>query len=405
MRRLSWYALAMMFLAWSAGSVGRADGPGVSPGPPRRPGSHAAARPTRRSRPPARPTSCWSAGSTRSGLRNWAGAIEVYREALERWPSRVEFSRRLRLCEIHFKLPSALLRHQLPQRPARPAATPRPPSSTTRWSSASSPITWMTWPSSPWSATASTISRSPCVTRSSSRPTRRRAEAERVTWLREILQAVPQGPRHPRPHSGDPHGPDLQRGRPRGDRPGGDARPARIHLRRLRRARRFHQLPHARQAGRPVRHDRRQFRRPGHRAQARQGGAAARRRDPRRSGVGGGPPARRHDRQGQRRLDQGHGPRRVRQPAPGRRGEHHRAGRQEEGRQRAGPPPASADTSRSRASPKAKIVDPAAGDRLSRGSSASRSRRPRRSMPRSRRSRAGACRSSCWTCAATPAAS
>jgi carboxyl-terminal processing protease len=36
--------------------------------------------------------------------RNWSGAIEVYRDALQRWPSRVEFSRRLRLCEIHFKL-------------------------------------------------------------------------------------------------------------------------------------------------------------------------------------------------------------------------------------------------------------------------------------------------------------
>jgi carboxyl-terminal processing protease len=36
--------------------------------------------------------------------RDWAAAIETYRGALERWPSRVDFSRRLRLCEIHFKL-------------------------------------------------------------------------------------------------------------------------------------------------------------------------------------------------------------------------------------------------------------------------------------------------------------
>jgi len=36
--------------------------------------------------------------------RDWAAAIETYHEALERWPSRVDFSRRLRLCEIHFKL-------------------------------------------------------------------------------------------------------------------------------------------------------------------------------------------------------------------------------------------------------------------------------------------------------------
>ncbi len=35
---------------------------------------------------------------------NWAAAIESYRKALERWPSRTDFSRRLRLCELHFKL-------------------------------------------------------------------------------------------------------------------------------------------------------------------------------------------------------------------------------------------------------------------------------------------------------------
>ncbi|MGO9601461.1 MAG: S41 family peptidase [Isosphaeraceae bacterium] len=36
--------------------------------------------------------------------RNWTGAIEMYRKAVERWPSRAEFGRRLRLCELHFKL-------------------------------------------------------------------------------------------------------------------------------------------------------------------------------------------------------------------------------------------------------------------------------------------------------------
>lgn len=36
--------------------------------------------------------------------RNWSGAMEVYRSALDRWPGRVELSRRLRLCEIHYKL-------------------------------------------------------------------------------------------------------------------------------------------------------------------------------------------------------------------------------------------------------------------------------------------------------------
>jgi carboxyl-terminal processing protease len=36
--------------------------------------------------------------------RNWASALEVYQSAVEKWPGRVEFARRMRLCEIHFKL-------------------------------------------------------------------------------------------------------------------------------------------------------------------------------------------------------------------------------------------------------------------------------------------------------------
>jgi len=36
--------------------------------------------------------------------RNWASALEVYQGAVEKWPGRVEFGRRMRLCEIHFKL-------------------------------------------------------------------------------------------------------------------------------------------------------------------------------------------------------------------------------------------------------------------------------------------------------------
>ena len=104
MRRLSWYVLAMMFLAWSAGSVGRADGPGVQPRPA------ASARVARGGETDApKPASAEAEivlerGLDKERLRNWAAAIEIYREALERWPSRVEFSRRLRLCEIHFKL-------------------------------------------------------------------------------------------------------------------------------------------------------------------------------------------------------------------------------------------------------------------------------------------------------------
>jgi carboxyl-terminal processing protease len=36
--------------------------------------------------------------------RNWAGAIEIYEDALKQWPSRIDFSHRRRLCESHFRL-------------------------------------------------------------------------------------------------------------------------------------------------------------------------------------------------------------------------------------------------------------------------------------------------------------
>lgn len=36
--------------------------------------------------------------------RDWRAAIDIYRAAREQWPSRTEFSRRLRLCELHLKL-------------------------------------------------------------------------------------------------------------------------------------------------------------------------------------------------------------------------------------------------------------------------------------------------------------
>jgi carboxyl-terminal processing protease len=43
-------------------------------------------------------------GLNQERSRDWAAAIETYHSALERWPSRADLSRRLRLCEIHFKL-------------------------------------------------------------------------------------------------------------------------------------------------------------------------------------------------------------------------------------------------------------------------------------------------------------
>ena len=43
-------------------------------------------------------------GLNQERAHDWAAAIETYHDAIERWPSRIDFSRRLRLCEIHFKL-------------------------------------------------------------------------------------------------------------------------------------------------------------------------------------------------------------------------------------------------------------------------------------------------------------
>lgn len=43
-------------------------------------------------------------GLDREREKNWSGAIEVYRDAMAKWPSRTDFRRRMRLCELHFKL-------------------------------------------------------------------------------------------------------------------------------------------------------------------------------------------------------------------------------------------------------------------------------------------------------------
>ncbi|OJW20835.1 MAG: peptidase S41 [Planctomycetales bacterium 71-10] len=43
-------------------------------------------------------------GLEKERRKDWSGAIEVYRGAMEKWPGRTDFRRRLRLCELHFKL-------------------------------------------------------------------------------------------------------------------------------------------------------------------------------------------------------------------------------------------------------------------------------------------------------------
>jgi carboxyl-terminal processing protease len=105
MRRLV-CALAMMFLAWSGLAGEWAPVPGVTIAragwidPP----SSTPAVAADPAAADADPAAVLERGLDRERQRNWAAAIEVYRDALERWPSRVEFSRRLRLCEIHFRL-------------------------------------------------------------------------------------------------------------------------------------------------------------------------------------------------------------------------------------------------------------------------------------------------------------
>jgi carboxyl-terminal processing protease len=98
MRRLLFSGLATILLVWSAGSALHAawDDPRAAPDAG---ASTSSATPTTED-----PAAILERGLDKERSRNWGGAMEVYREALERWPSRVEFSRRLRLCEIHFKL-------------------------------------------------------------------------------------------------------------------------------------------------------------------------------------------------------------------------------------------------------------------------------------------------------------
>jgi carboxyl-terminal processing protease len=90
MRRFA-YALAVIWLWGYGGPMARA----AWPDPPA-----AASVPSAE----VEPAAVLERGLNKERGRNWSGAMEVYREALERWPSRVEFSRRLRLCEIHFRL-------------------------------------------------------------------------------------------------------------------------------------------------------------------------------------------------------------------------------------------------------------------------------------------------------------
>jgi carboxyl-terminal processing protease len=96
MRRLLSYSLAMLLVAGMSGSVTWAQ--------------PAAARPAGNASPSAAKAAAedaetvWEHGLDLERAHNWAAAIETYHTALEHWPSRVDFRRRLHLCEIHFKI-------------------------------------------------------------------------------------------------------------------------------------------------------------------------------------------------------------------------------------------------------------------------------------------------------------
>jgi carboxyl-terminal processing protease len=98
MRRLLSPGLVAIVLAWAIGTTGQSAWGQTSPAAPS--GSPASATPATNDDPAL----VLERGLEKERARNWSGAIEVYRDALQQWPSRVEFSRRLRLCEIHFKL-------------------------------------------------------------------------------------------------------------------------------------------------------------------------------------------------------------------------------------------------------------------------------------------------------------
>ncbi len=99
MRRQLASSLGWLFLVMLAGtthSVAWADSP-AKPGE-ENPSATAAAK------LPDDPEAVMERGLSQERSREWTAAIETYHDAMERWPSRTDFGRRLRLCEIHFKL-------------------------------------------------------------------------------------------------------------------------------------------------------------------------------------------------------------------------------------------------------------------------------------------------------------
>ncbi|WP_152052821.1 S41 family peptidase [Tautonia marina] len=53
---------------------------------------------------PRTPEDALTEALERERARDWSGAMDLYEQALERWPSRTDFRHRLRLCQTHYRL-------------------------------------------------------------------------------------------------------------------------------------------------------------------------------------------------------------------------------------------------------------------------------------------------------------
>ncbi len=95
-RRATW---ALALWAGTLLPVARAQAPAAKPptAPP------AAAKPEA-SALPADPDEALRRGLDLERKRNWMAAIRLYEDAVEQWPSRTDFTHRLRLCEMHFRI-------------------------------------------------------------------------------------------------------------------------------------------------------------------------------------------------------------------------------------------------------------------------------------------------------------
>ena len=181
---------------------------------------------------PTSPRSGMEQGLDQERQHNWAAAIETYRKAVEHWPSRTEYSRRLRLCELHFKLirryqdvsfRGVLLR--LPREQAIDLYAEVLDRIQTHYVD---PV-----PLEPLVRhgldNLEVALRDPLFLNTNAAA----AAPERVTWLREQLREHAEPARRCRPNRSDPDCPVCLRACPPWPRTAADARAARVHLRRL----------------------------------------------------------------------------------------------------------------------------------------------------------------------------